>query len=139
MLVELLEERLSSFSCQAEMDEREIAGSGTAYTAEVTRLFRFLVDEFGFEEPIDAGGEYSHALAYKHPGRNLAVVLVNAFHPVDYGFEITLYPVDGPWYGDGRDMIFHTLKEDQDPDYRFLAQGVSTLREVLAARAGARN
>ena len=117
------------------MDEHEIARLGAAYRAEVTRLFRFLVDELGFEKPIDASGAYRHALAYKHPGRNLAVILANAFHPVDYGFEITLYPVDGPWYGDSRDMIFYTLKEDQDRDFRFLVQGASTLREVLAARA----
>ncbi|MCZ8252143.1 MAG: hypothetical protein O9318_06715 [Hylemonella sp.] len=119
------------------MDEREIAASGAAYKARVTNLYSFLVDEFGFEPPIDAGGQYRHALAYTHRGQNLALLVASAFHPVDYGFEITLYPADGPWHGDCADLIFHTLKEQQDRDLQFLDQGASALRATLAARLAA--
>ncbi len=119
------------------MDEREIAASGAAYKARVRQLYSFLVDEFGFEPPIDADGPYRHALAYKHRGHNLALLLASAFHPVDYGFEITLYPADGPWHGDRSDLIFHTLKEHQDPDFQFLVQGASALRSALVARLAA--
>lgn len=116
------------------MDEREIAASGAAYKARVTHLFRFLVDEFGFEPPIDAGGQYSHALAYKHRGHNLALLLTSNYHPVDHGFDVTLYPADGPWHGDSSDLIFHTPKEHQDRDFQFLVQGALALRASLTAR-----
>lgn len=115
----------------SDMDEHEIALSGAPYKAEVTRLFRFLVDEFGFEAPADIGGAYRHTLVYKHPKKDLAVVLANAFHPVDYGFEITIYPAEGPWRGDPRHIVFHALKEDQERDFRFLADGASALRKAL--------
>lgn len=113
------------------MDEYEIARSGEAYKAEVARLFRFLVDEFGFEAPVDMAGAYRHALVYRHPGQDLAVLLANAFHPVDYGFEITTSTVDGPWLGDDRNIVFYALKEDQDRDFRFLVDGASALRKAL--------
>lgn len=119
------------------MDEREIAASGAAYKARVTHLFRFLVDEFGFDPPMDAGGQYRHALAYKHRGQNLALLLASNYHPVDYGFEITLHPADGPWRGDSSDLIFHTLKEHQDRDFQFLVQGASELRARWTARVAA--
>jgi len=119
------------------MTEQEIARLGDEYRAAVVRTFGFLVDEFGFEPPVDVGSQYRHSLAYRCPGRHVAVVFANAFHPVDYGFEIDLYPSEGPWRVADRDMVFHVLKEDQDRDFQFLARGVAALRQALA-NAGVR-
>lgn len=119
------------------MIEQEIARLGEEYRAAIVRNFRFLVEELGFEPPADVSSQYRHSLAYKLPERNVAVVFTSAFHPVDYGFEIDLYPSEGPWRVADRDMVFHVLKEDQDRDFQFLARGVAALREALA-NAGVR-
>ena len=113
------------------MIEQEIARTGAAYKAEVIRLFGFLVTEYGCAPPIDADGQYRHGLAYRCPARNTTIVFHNAYHPVDYGFEISLYPGDGPWRAADRDMLFFVLKADQDPGLGFHEAGVPALRTAL--------
>lgn len=114
------------------MTEEEIARFGDEYKAEIRRLFGFLVDALGFDQPVDVSSEYSHSLAYRSASRDLDVVFSNAFHPVDYGFEITLYPVGSPWHRGDRNTVFHVLKEQQDRELQFLSRGVPPLRDALA-------
>lgn len=120
------------------MDEYEIARSGGLYRSEVIRAFKFLIDEFGFEAPVKRDGKYSYAISYEHPDAGVAVILSNAYHPVDYGFEITLDPL-GQELGDERNVVFFTLKEDQDREYRFLSSGAEALRSAVRDLAATNN
>ena len=112
------------------VDEYEIAKSGELYRSEVLRLYRFLVDGFGFEAPLARDGNYSYSLTYEHIVGGMEVILSNAYHSVDYGFEIT-FDRKGPWRGDERNVVFFTLKEDQDSECRFLSVGAEALRKVV--------
>lgn len=114
------------------MDEYEISASGARYKAAVIRIFRFLTEELGFEPPTDVSSRYSHALAYEHKDRQITVLFYSAFHPVDYGFEITVYPFGARWGGDDRNMIYYTFKEHQDPEFSFLESAVRAVRSAFA-------
>jgi transposase len=87
--------------------------------------------EFGFEAPVDISSTYSHCLSYERPSMALVVEISNSFHPVDYGIEVCLYPIEGGGRGDNRDMVCHTLKENQDEAFAFLSGMASELRTIL--------
>lgn len=113
------------------MNERELSASGSDFKARVRVAFEFLVEEFGFEPGMDESGQYSHRLVYRNPARDQAVAVANAFHPVDYGFEVAVDSICNPRGLDDRTLVYVKFKEDQAPGYPFLAEAAEQLRTFL--------
>ena len=70
-------------------------------------------------------------MIYWHPEKKLRVEIVNAYHPVDYGFEINLSETYSSGEPKNKNMIFNCLKEDQHEDLTFVEEGAKALQAVL--------
>lgn len=115
------------------MNEREIANAGDEFKARVADQFGFLVSEFGFEPGVDESSRYSHRLVFRNAVCNQLVEVVNAFHPVDYGFEVNVHPAEGPRPTDDRQTVYYKLKEAQQAGFPFIAEAAQQLRALLEA------
>ncbi len=113
------------------MNERDIANAGDEFEARVREAFEFLVKEFGFDRGVDESGNYSHRLVFRSTAQDRIVTISNAFHPVDYGFEVVIDRIANPREGDDRNVVYFKLKEDQAPGFLFLAEAAQQLRALL--------
>lgn len=100
------------------------------------QTFEFMTD-LGFEGPVHSISEQPNAtiisdtLTYSHKELGWEIILYNAYHPVDYGFELTFRNVP-----DRSEKILYTvLKEDQDLGQNYLAVAAKkTLRYLNKIR-----
>lgn len=113
------------------MNEREIANAGHEFKTRVRETFGFLVEEFGFEPAVDQSTAYAHRLLYRNGARDQLVEVLNAFHGIDYGFEVNLYLASGPRSVGDRNMVYCKVKEDQELGFPFLADAAQKVRSVL--------
>jgi hypothetical protein len=113
------------------MNEREIANAGHEFKARVQEAFGFLVTEFGFEPAIDRSSVYAHRLLFKNDARDQVVEVLDAFHGIDYGFEVNVHLASGPRQIDDRRMVYAKEKEDQEPGFPFLGEAAQKLRSML--------
>lgn len=112
------------------MNEHDIAETGDQFKSRVREIFGFLVD-LGFEAAEDESSVYAHRLTFRNLKSDQLVEVVNAFHGVDYGFEINIHSASGPRLFDQRNMVYYCLKEEQDADFTFLAKAADKLHSVL--------
>ncbi|MCW8195600.1 hypothetical protein F6455_12450 [Proteobacteria bacterium 005FR1] len=117
------------------MNEHSIAESGDEFKEQVRTRFAFLTTEFGFEPALDESSAYSHRLTFRNLHSNQLVEVVNAFHGVDYGFEVNIHLASHSRLLDQRNMVYYQLKEDQDVEFAYLAEAVEKLRSVLQDEA----
>lgn len=119
------------------MNEREIAERGDEFKSRVRDLFAFLVEDLGFEPAEDESGPHAHRLTFRNGRRGQVVEVVNAFHGIDYGFEVVVHPAEGPRPIDHRTMVYSKVKEEQEAGFPFLAEAARHLRSWLQAGHGA--
>lgn len=107
------------------MDANEIVQLGPEFERKVIEGFAFLVSDLGFDAPVIRSDpkKYRHTVEYVHAAQNKRLELENAYHPIDYGFEIKLYEADGTCR-----QLFHVLQQDQDRAFQFLVTAAQTLR-----------
>lgn len=97
--------------------------------------FRFLCDDHRYADPQHSfdqqanGSIISDRLAYANASIDRLVVLYNAYHPVDYGFEVQFYRPSVSVNSSDRLMVYWVLKEDQDVDQSYLANAAKTVKE----------
>lgn len=113
------------------MNEQSISELGQEFKAKVKESFGFLQDDFGFESAVDESSTYAHRLTFRSVQRNQLVEVVNAFHGIDYGFEINIHSASGPRSLDQRNMVYYRLKEEQDIGFAFLTESAEKLRTAL--------
>lgn len=101
------------------------------FISKTKRLFDFLISEFDFEEP-----NYTF---YKQPngtitmdkfiyeGKNRSIIISNAYHPNDYGFEINLTDKRT----ERMEMVHHMVKEKQDMEQSYLEHAAQLLNKML--------
>jgi hypothetical protein len=102
----------------------------------VKSKFRFLVDSFNYSEPIllNSNSQFRDAILYTKG--DAAIVVLNAWHPVDYGFEINFYK-NKTLVGKTDDlnptheMVYYMLKEDHQSNCDFVETGAARLKEYL--------
>ena len=88
--------------------------------------FEFLVSEFGYDRPTFSEGDYSYIYEFEKGSKN-NLVISNAYHGVDYGFEIRLRDL-----ASGREELLHfVLKEHQDVEQSYLIAAAEFLRELM--------
>lgn len=96
--------------------------------------FYFLVSEFGYNEPShkfwqqDNGSITRDEFRYENLIADRGICIVNAYHPVDYGFEINFYKPSDKTARRTEEMVYYVLKEDQDIEQSYLEQAAKTLK-----------
>ncbi len=84
------------------------------------KYFQYLVNEFGFEgqdnitSVQENGTVIKDTLFYKRA--SLEIRLSNAYHPVDYGFELNVLEKTTS----KSEMLYFVLKENQDLEQNYL-------------------
>ena len=101
---------------------------------QAVKHFRFLGDIHGYNDPEHAftqqanGSVTSDSLKYTHPFIDRLIVLLNAYHPVDYGFEVQCYRPSISIQPADRILVYRVLKEDQDVAQTYLEQAARTVK-----------
>jgi len=92
--------------------------------------FEFLTSEFDFDEPNytfyeqQNGTVTSDKFEFNNSDKNLRITISNAYHPVDYGFEINLTDLNTGT----EEMLHHVLKENQDDEQNYLEKASEFLK-----------
>jgi hypothetical protein len=91
-----------------------------------TLLFSFLCDEFSYSGPVHSfyqqpnGVVIADYLQYDNEEIDRRIVLKNAYHPVDYGFELQFFRPSVSTRHADRFMAHYVLKEEQDVEQSYL-------------------
>lgn len=115
------------------MNEQQISAAADEFKARVRTVFSFMESDYGFEPAADESGRYSHRLVFRCRARDQVVTIANAYHPVDYGFEVVLDSITDPSGVDDREIVFFKFKDEQEPGFPFLAEAAEALRARLRA------
>jgi len=100
-----------------------------------TILFHFLCEDFGYLDPVHSftqqpnGFITSDSLEYRNESIDRLVVIYNAYHPNDYGFEVQLFRPEISVRPSDRVMAYHVLKEDQDINQSYLEGAAKFVRD----------
>ncbi len=92
--------------------------------------FEFLTLEFDFDEPNYTFNEQQNGVItsdkfeFNNSDKNLRITISNAYHPVDYGFEINLTDLSTGT----EEMLHHVLKENQDVEQTYLEKASEFLK-----------
>ena len=96
------------------------------FIEKASRHFRYLCDEFGYLTPVHSTHQQPNgfilcdSLEYLNESIDRLIILYNAYHPNDYGFEVRFFRPSISTRPSERVMVYHVLKEDQDNDQSFL-------------------
>jgi len=99
-----------------------------------TRYFCFLCTELGYAEPVHSFSQQQNGtiildkLEYDNKQIDRLVVIYNAYHPVDYGFEVQFYRPTMSLEHSDRVMAYWVLKEDQDIEQTYLEKAAETIK-----------
>ena len=98
--------------------------------------FEFLTSEFDFDKPNYTFSEQPNGAVirdkfeFNNTDRNLKITILNAYHPVDYGFEINLIDLNAGT----EEMIHYVLKENQDIEQSYLKKASEFLKTGYGKR-----
>lgn len=88
--------------------------------------FHFLVEEFGYEK-IDQiettqpnGVIICDEIIFENKQIDRRVIILNAYHPVDYGFEVGFYKPSESLIHSDRAIALYVLKENQDLEQSYI-------------------
>ncbi len=100
------------------------------FIEKTNRNFEFLVSEFGFKKPKHLTTEQPNGaiiqdrIEYDRIDKKLTIL--NAYHPVDYGFEINLTDKENGQ----TEMLHFVLKENQDLEQSYLESASEFLKKT---------
>lgn len=104
------------------------------FVEKVKKYFEYLVVEFGYDTPVhtikklSSGTIIQDKIEFKKKDKTLS--FVNAYHPVDYGFEINLTLS----HNAEAELIHAVLKEKQDLEQEYLKSASSFLRNTYKTK-----
>lgn len=93
--------------------------------------FEFLVSDHGFKNPEHFTSEQSNGVIIQdrleYDRVDIKLTILNAYHPVDYGFEINLTDKEN-----GKtEMLHFVLKENQDIEQSYLKSASELLKNTF--------
>jgi len=106
-----------------------------SFIEQATLRFSFVCDEFGYSGPVHSfyqqpnGVVIADYLQYDNDEVDRRIILENAYHPVDYGFELQFFRPSVSTRPADRLMAHHVLKEDQDVEQSYLENAARLARE----------
>jgi len=98
-------------------------------------IFRFICKDYGYLDPVHSFSQHpngvitSDSLEYRNGSIDRLVVIYNAYHPNDYGFEVQFYCPSISTLISDKVMVYHVLKEDQDIDQSYLKKAARHIQE----------
>lgn len=106
------------------------------FKTKTLRYFEFLCTELGYNEPKLTEGIQGNGVViqdkFTYSGPQPTVIILNAYHPVDYGFEIRISYNNEPEKYCNQKMIHYVPKENQDMEQTYLEQAAQILKTYLA-------
>lgn len=105
------------------------------FVLKIPQYFNFLVEDFGYlmtEHQVsqqDNGFILSDNFSYENLAVDRLITLRNAYHPVDYGFELCLYKPSVSKMNKDREMVYFRPKEQQDLDQTYLKEASRCLKD----------
>ncbi len=99
-------------------------------------FFGFLTTDFEFDKPIYTFSQQSNGVVildkfeFNNFDKNLKITISNAYHPLDYGFEINLIDLKS----ETEEMIYYVLKENQDDEQKYLEKASQDFRNFIEER-----
>jgi hypothetical protein len=105
------------------------------FVEQATLRFGFLCDEFGYSRPVHSfhqqpnGVVIADYLQYDNDEVDRRIILENAYHPVDYGFELQFFRPSVSTRHADRFMAHYVLKEDQDVEQSYLESAARLAKE----------
>src|ERR1051325_7161475 len=105
------------------------------FIAKTIENFIYLVNDFGYSQPFHENSKQENgviildALHYENKSADRLVMISNAYHPVDYGFEICIYRPSISTDYSGREILFYVLKEKQDIEQTYIPTISKRLKE----------
>ncbi|MFN8282582.1 MAG: hypothetical protein U0U67_05170 [Chitinophagales bacterium] len=106
----------------------------TNFINKAKKYFEFLEKDFGFNTFIHLISKQPNEviikdeLVYENMLTNKKIKISNAYHPVDYGFEINIIRNSDSQ----NEMLFFLLKEEQDIEQEYLKEYAEKLRNYLS-------
>lgn len=106
------------------------------FVNKIKLYFEFLTSEFGFNKPNHKFSQQPNCtiindtFEFINAGKNLKILILNSYHPIDYGFEINLIDL----ITETEEMIYNVLKENQDVDQNYLEKIAQDLRNSIEER-----
>jgi len=94
------------------------------------KYFEFLVSDFGFEKPNHIIHDYSDKFEFENKKTNKKLIILNSYHPVDYGFEINLSDLKSG----SEEMLHNVIKENQDVEQNYLESASELLKKGFGQR-----
>jgi hypothetical protein len=100
-----------------------------------TENFRYLVESFGYSQPThktskqDNGVIILDEFQYENKLTDRLVTISNAYHPVDYGFEICAYRPSISTNHPDREMLIIIYKEKQDAEQAYIPTVAKRLKD----------
>ena len=96
------------------------------------KYFEFLVLEYGYNKPNHIRSQQPNNVIIRdkfiYKGYDKTIIILNAYHPVDYGFQINLiHNQTGQ-----TQMIHYVLKENQDVEQSYLKKASEFLKNRFA-------
>ena len=103
------------------------------FIAQSIAHFGFLVSVYKYDSPVHRIFKQANGVVtcdeFEYVGSLKTIIIHNAYHPVDYGFEINI--IDH--LTKDSDMVYHVLKERQDMEQSYLPKAADFLRSLLAS------
>ncbi|WP_192820951.1 hypothetical protein [Rufibacter sp. LB8] len=97
------------------------------------RFFECLSTDYGYDKPTHTESKQPNGviiydqIEYINKAAERVVRVSNAYHPVDYGFEIRIVNTTPPETHLGGQLVYFVLKEDQDVEQDYLEKAASLL------------
>jgi hypothetical protein len=106
------------------------------------KCFMFLVKDFGYSEPIykfyqqENGTIIEDEFRFENIIVDRLLIVSNAYHPYDYGFEVNFYRPSVASSYEHREMRIYIKKEEQDLEQTYIEQAAIELRKYREVLTG---
>lgn len=104
------------------------------FIEQTKKNFAFLVSEFGFKDPEHFTSGQANGVIIQdrieYDRKDKKLTFLNAYHPVDYGFEINLSDKESGQ----SEMLHFILKENQDVEQSYLKSAADFLKKTYLSK-----
>ena len=104
------------------------------FVIKTLEYFNFLCTDYSFDRPEheksiqENGVILKDSLKYNNNINDRLIIISNAYHPIDYGFEICFYIPSKSTKHSDRKIVYHVLKENQDIEQTYLTEAAIILK-----------
>lgn len=105
------------------------------FVEKTKKYFDFLLSEYKYNNPIYNNYIQENGFitrdTFTYQGTESNIIISNSYHPVDYGFAITIVS------SVKEEIIYYKLKEEQDVEQSYLTEAANFLKNYLKGKVSA--